>query len=55
MLVGRGALKDVVDRLRDDYPGRVDHVEQVSPQGVSEHMDRATCLVVPSVPKGSAG
>ena len=52
MLVGRGALKDVVDRLRDDYPGRVDHVEQVPPQGVSEHMDRATCLVVPSRSEG---
>ena len=52
MLVGRGALKDVVDRLRDDYPGRVEHVEEVSPQGVSERMDQATCLVVPSRSEG---
>jgi glycosyltransferase involved in cell wall biosynthesis len=48
ILVGRGALRDVVDRLRDDYPGRVEHVEELSPQAVAERMDAATCLVLPS-------
>ena len=52
VLVGRGALRDVVDRLRDDYPGRVEHVEQLSPHGVAERMDEATCLVLPSRSEG---
>jgi glycosyltransferase involved in cell wall biosynthesis len=52
VLVGRGALRDVVDRLRDDYRGRVEHVEQLLPQGVAERMDEATCLVVPSRSEG---
>ena len=45
--------RDVVDRLRDDYPGRVEHVEQLSPQGVAERMDAATCLVAPVAFRGS--
>ena len=52
VLVGRGVLRDEVDRLRDDYPGRVEHVEQLSPQGVAERMDAATCLVLPSRSEG---
>lgn len=52
VLVGRGALRDVVDRLRDDYHGRVEHMEQLSPQGVAERMDGATCLVLPSRSEG---
>ena len=52
VLVGRGALRDVVDRLRDDYPGRVEHVEQLLPQAVAERMDAATCLVLPSRSEG---
>ena len=52
VVVGRGALADVVDRLRDDYPGRVEHVEELPPQGVAERMDAATCLVLPSRSEG---
>ena len=52
VVVGRGALRDVVDRLRDDYPGRVEHVEELPPQGVAERMDDATCLVLPSRSEG---
>ena len=52
VLVGRGALRDVVDRLRDDYPARVEHVEELSPQAVAERMDAATCLVLPSRSEG---
>ena len=33
VVVGRGALRDVVDRLRDDYPGRVEHVERAAAAG----------------------
>ncbi len=52
VLVGRGALRDVVDGLRDNYPGRVEHVEQIPPLAVAERMDAATCLVVPSRSEG---
>ena len=52
VVVGRGALRDVVDRLRDNYPGRVEHVEELSPQGVAERMDGATLLVLPSRSEG---
>ena len=52
VLVGRGALRDVVDRLRDDYPERVEHVEELSPKGVAERLDAATCLVLPSRSEG---
>lgn len=52
VVVGRGALRDVVDRLRDDYPGRVEHVEELPPQGVAERMDDAMCLVLPSRSEG---
>lgn len=52
VVVGRGALRDVVDRLRDDYPERVEHVEELPPQGVAEQMDAATCLVLPSRSEG---
>ena len=52
VVVGRGALADVVERLQDDYPGRVEHVEELPPQGVAERMDDATCLVLPSRSEG---
>jgi glycosyltransferase involved in cell wall biosynthesis len=52
VVVGQGALRDVVDRLRDDYPGRVEHVEQLPPRGVAERMDASTCLVLPSRSEG---
>lgn len=52
VLVGSGAMQDVVDRLRDDFPGRVEHVERLPPAGVAERMDAATCVVVPSRSEG---
>jgi glycosyltransferase involved in cell wall biosynthesis len=52
VVVGRGALTDVVERLQDDYPTRVEHVEELLPQGVAEQMDGATCLVLPSRSEG---
>ena len=52
VVVGRGALADVVDRLRDDYPGRVEHVEELPPHGVAKRLDEATCLVLPSRSEG---
>jgi glycosyltransferase involved in cell wall biosynthesis len=50
--VGRGALIDVVERLRDDYPGRVDHHPELSPVDVARAMDQSTCLVLPSRTEG---
>ena len=52
VIVGRGALVDLVERLRDDYPDGVEHIEQLSPAGVAEQMDRSTCLVLPSRSEG---
>jgi glycosyltransferase involved in cell wall biosynthesis len=52
VLVGSGALQDVVDRLLDDYPDRVEHSGRVPPTGVAERMDAATCVVVPSHSEG---
>ncbi|HWG57114.1 MAG TPA: glycosyltransferase family 4 protein [Gaiellaceae bacterium] len=52
VVVGRGALQDVVDRLLDDFPGGVEHVEQVPPEEVAARMDAATCLVLPSRSEG---
>jgi glycosyltransferase involved in cell wall biosynthesis len=52
VVVGRGALGEVVDRLRDDYPGRVEHLEELPSNGVAERMDAATCLVLPSRSEG---
>ena len=52
VIVGRGVLVDLVERLRDDYPDRVVHIEQLPPPGVAEQMDRSTCLVLPSRSEG---
>jgi glycosyltransferase involved in cell wall biosynthesis len=51
-IVGRGALEDVVHRLLDDYPGRVEHVPEAPPAEVAERMDGATFLVLPSRSEG---
>jgi glycosyltransferase involved in cell wall biosynthesis len=51
-IVGRGALLDLVERLRDDYPGRVEHFAELPPAGVAERLDASTCLVVPSRSEG---
>ena len=37
VLVGRGAINDVVDRLRDNYPDRVEHVPELPPPGLRAH------------------
>ena len=35
VIVGRGAQADLVDRLRDDFPDSVDHVERLQPAEVA--------------------
>ena len=52
VIVGSGALIDVVERLRDDYPGRVEHHPELSPADVARAMDQSTCLVLPSRTEG---
>ena len=52
MIVGRGALADVVQRLRDDFPGEVEHVPELLPREVARRMDASTLLVVPSRSEG---
>jgi glycosyltransferase involved in cell wall biosynthesis len=52
VIVGRGALSVVVERLCDDYPGRVEHVPELPPAGVSQRMDASTFLVLPSRSEG---
>ncbi|MDQ3161364.1 MAG: glycosyltransferase family 4 protein [Actinomycetota bacterium] len=54
VIVGRGAQVDLVDRLRDDFPERVEHVERLLPAEVAARMDGATCLVLPSRSEGMA-
>jgi glycogen(starch) synthase len=52
VVVGRGALVDVVERLRDDYPDRVEHLPEVPPAEVARRLDDATFLVLPSRSEG---
>lgn len=52
VVVGRGALVDVVERLRDDYPDRVEHDPQLPPREVARRMDESTFLVLPSRSEG---
>jgi glycosyltransferase involved in cell wall biosynthesis len=52
VIVGKGALIDIVERLRDDYPGRVDHYPELPPEEVARAMDESTCLVLPSRSEG---
>ncbi len=52
VVVGRGALLDLVERLRDDYPDSVDHVQVLPPSGVAARMDDSTFLVLPSRSEG---
>jgi len=54
VIVGKGAQADLVDRLRDDFPERVEHVEQLLPAEVAVRMDEATCLALPSRSEGLA-
>jgi glycosyltransferase involved in cell wall biosynthesis len=52
VIVGKGALLDVVDRLRDDFPGSVAHHPELAPVDVARQMDESTCLVLPSRSEG---
>ena len=52
VIVGSGSQQAVVDRLVTDFPGRVEHHEWLEPEAVSEQLDAATVLVLPSWPEG---
>ncbi len=52
VIVGRGALVDLVERLREDFPDRVEHVPQLPSTGVAARMDASTFLVLPSRSEG---
>jgi glycosyltransferase involved in cell wall biosynthesis len=52
VIVGRGALLEVVARLRDDYPATVVHHPELAPGDVARLMDESTCLVLPSRTEG---
>src|SRR5215208_1703289 len=51
-IVGKGALVDVVERLRDDYPDRVEYVPELPPDAVADAIDESTFLVLPSRSEG---
>jgi glycosyltransferase involved in cell wall biosynthesis len=52
VIVGSGSQQSVVERLVRDFPGRVEHHEWLDPAAVSESLDDATVLVLPSWPEG---
>ena len=52
VIVGSGSQQAVIDRLVADFPGRVEHHEWLEPDAVSEQLDAATVLVLPSWPEG---
>jgi glycosyltransferase involved in cell wall biosynthesis len=52
VLVGKGARHSVVDELAAELPEQVEHVPELSPDGVSERLDAATVLVLPSRSEG---
>jgi glycosyltransferase involved in cell wall biosynthesis len=52
VIVGKGAMIEVVERLLEDYPGRVEYHAELSPEAVAEQMDDSTCLVLPSRSEG---
>jgi glycosyltransferase involved in cell wall biosynthesis len=52
VIVGKGALLDVVERLRDDFPTTVDYYPELAPVEVARLMDESTCLVLPSRSEG---
>lgn len=52
VVVGRGALADLVERLRDDFPATVAHLPQIPPAEVARKMDESTFLVLPSRSEG---
>jgi glycosyltransferase involved in cell wall biosynthesis len=52
VVVGKGALVDLVERLHDDHPDSVEHVPELPPSGVAARMDASTFLVLPSRSEG---
>lgn len=52
VVVGRGALVDLIERLRDDFPDTVEYVPQLPPREVARRMDESTFLVLPSRSEG---
>lgn len=48
VVVGRGTKLSLVEQLAADLPGRVEHVEELPPEGVAARMDESTVLVLPS-------
>ena len=52
VVVGRGSLEPVVERLVNELPGSVEHVAELSPEQVAARMDAATVLVLPSLSEG---
>jgi len=52
VIVGRGALAPVVDKLLEDYPAGVEHVPEAPPTTVARLLDEATFLVLPSRSEG---
>jgi glycosyltransferase involved in cell wall biosynthesis len=52
VIVGSGSQQAVVDELVRDFSGRVEHHEWLEPEAVSEQLDAATVLVLPSWPEG---
>ena len=52
VIVGKGAMAEVIDRLRDDFPDTVDHHPELSPEDVATAMDQSTVLLLPSRSEG---
>ena len=52
VIVGKGALLDVVQRLQDDFPETVVYHPELAPVDVARLMDESTCLVLPSRSEG---
>ena len=52
VLVGKGPMRDEIERLAADLPGRVEHVAELPPEGVARALDEATLLVLPSRHEG---
>ena len=39
VVIGRGALADLVERLHDDLPDTVEHLPEVAPQEIARRLD----------------
>jgi glycosyltransferase involved in cell wall biosynthesis len=52
VVIGRGRLLPVVERLVCDFPERVELVPQLSPPDVARRLDESTVLILPSRSEG---